>query len=129
MRQKEFLEQRFDELFSRKTGYEELDNKIELTKAKRERLLLVLTCPQIPLHNNQAEIALREFVLKRKISYGTRSEDGRIALENMMSISDTRKKLDISFFDYLKDRFSGIHAIPTLATLISQKRSTDSTVY
>lgn len=73
MRQKEFLEQRFDELFSRKTGYEELDKRIELTKAKRERLLLVLTYPQIPLHNNPAEIALREFVLKRKISYGTRS--------------------------------------------------------
>jgi hypothetical protein len=71
----------------------------------------------------------REFALKRKISYGTRSEDGRIALENMMPISDTCRKLGISFFDYLKDRFSGMHAIPTLATLISQKGSTDSTTY
>ena len=128
-RQKEFLERRFTELFSTKTGYEELDERIELTKGKKDRLLLVLTYPQIPLHNNPAEIALRELVVKGKISHGTRSEDGRKSLENMMSILDTCRKLGISFFDYLKDRFSGKHAIPSLGTFISQKASTDSTTY
>ncbi|RJS74724.1 hypothetical protein CW714_01170 [Methanophagales archaeon] len=63
-----------------------MDKRIELTMEKKNRLLLVLEYPQIPLHNNPAEIALRELVVKRKISIGTRSEDGRVAWENMMSL-------------------------------------------
>ena len=126
---KEFLEQRFNELFSTKTGYQELDERIALTREKREKLLLVLDHPEIPLHNNPAEIALREFVIKKKVSYGTRSEDGRIAWENMMTLLDTCRKLDVSFYDYLKDRFSGKCVMPNLATIISQRASTNSTVY
>jgi hypothetical protein len=126
--QKNFLEQRFDELFSTKTDYGELDKRIELTRKKRDRLLLVLTYPQIPLHNNPAEIALREMVIKNRISYGTRSEDGKTAWENMMTLLDTCRKLNISFFDYLKNRFSEKNEIPSLATLILQ-RAQNSTVH
>ncbi len=78
-KQKYFLEQKFDELFSTKTRYEELDRRIELTKKQKEKLLLVLTYQKIPLHNNPAEIALREMVIKKNISGGTRSENGKIA--------------------------------------------------
>jgi 5-methylcytosine-specific restriction endonuclease McrA len=120
---KEALEQEFEELFSTKTGYEELDKRIELTRGKKERLLLVLEYPQIPLHNNPAEIALRELVIKRKISIGTRSEDGRVAWENMMSLLDTCRKQGISFFGYLKDIFSAEYAMPRLSLLISQNAS------
>jgi hypothetical protein len=42
-----------------------------MTRKKNEKLLLVLDYPQIPLHNNPAEIALRELVIKKKISYIT----------------------------------------------------------
>ena len=115
-KRKEALERKFEELFSTKTGYEELDNRIELTRGKKDRLLLVLKYPQIPLHNNPAEIALRELVIKRKISIGTRSEDGRIAWENMMSILDTCRKQGISFFGYLKDIFSAEYAMPSVST-------------
>jgi transposase len=62
-------------------------------------------------------------VVKRKISIGTRSEEGRVAWENMMSILDTCRKQGVSFFGYLKDIFSGKHAIPKLSRLISQKAS------
>jgi len=122
-KRKEALERKFEELFSTETGYEELDKRIELTRGKRDRLLLVLKYPQIPLHNNPAEIALRELVIKRKISIGTRSEDGRIAWENMMSILDTCRKQGISFFGYLKDIFSAEYAMPRLSLLISRKAS------
>jgi len=128
-KQKEFLERRFDELFSTKTGYYALDERIAMTKKKRDRLLLVLTHPWIPLHNNPAEIALRELVVKRKISYGTRSENGRIAWENMMSIMDTCRKQGVSFFEYVSDIFSGRYAMQRLADLIMQKATAKPTTY
>lgn len=119
--QKGLLGKRFDELFSTKTGYEQLDDRIELTRKKKVELLLVLDYPMIPLHNNPAEIAVREGVLKRKISYGTRSEDGKIAWENMLSIMDTCRKNKVSFFAYVKDIFSGKYEMPRLAELIEKK--------
>jgi hypothetical protein len=91
--------------------------------------LLVLDFPQIPLHNNPAEIALRELVLKRKISGGTKSEDGKTAWEDKMSILDTCRKLGISFFEYVKDLFSGRREMPSLSSIISQKALLKPTSY
>jgi len=127
--QKIFLEQKFDELFSTKTGYKELDRRIELTRQKKERLLLVLEYPWIPLHNNPAEIALRELVIKRKISYGTRSENGRISLGNMMTIKESCGKNSISFMDYTEDIFSGRYRMPRLCTIIRENAIANSTSY
>ncbi len=120
-RQKNILEKRFDEIFSMETGYKQLDNRIALTRKKRGKLLLVLKYPQIPLHNNPAEIALRELVIKKKISYGTKSEKGRIAWENMMTIMDTCRKHNVSFMEYVKDVFSGRYQMPRLSSLILEK--------
>lgn len=127
--EKERLENEFDELFSTNTGYEELDKRIALTKEKKEELLLVLRFPEIPLHNNPAELALRELVVKRKISNGTRSGDGKAAWENMMSVLDTCRKLGVSFFDYIRDIFSGKYAMAKLAHLISRNASLKSTFH
>ncbi|MDI6886362.1 MAG: transposase [archaeon] len=127
--EKEKLENEFDELFSTETGYEELDKRIALTKEKKEELLLVLRFPEIPLHNNPAELALREPVVKRKISNGTRSEDGKTAWEKMMSILDTCKKQGVGFFDYIRDIFSGKRAMTRLAHLISRNASQKPTFY
>lgn len=128
-KQKKFLEKSFDKLFSTKTGYEELDRRIGLTKEKKDTLLLVLKYPKIPLHNNPAEIALRELVIKRKISYGTRTEEGRIAWENMMSILDTCRKQGVNFFDYITNILSGNINKTRLADLILQNASAKSTIY
>lgn len=124
---KEELEKQFDKLFSTKTGYAELDKRIALSKEKKEKLLLVLKFPEIPLHNNPAELALREGVVKRKISNGTRSEDGKAAWENMMSIMDTCRKHGISLYEYIKDIFSGKKEMTRLSTLITQKASMNPT--
>ncbi len=124
---KEDLEKEFDKLFSKKTGYDELDKRIALTKEKKDELLLVLKFPEIPLHNNPAELALREGVVKRKISNGTRSDDGKAAWENMMSIMDTCRKHGISLYDYIKDIFSGKKEMTRLSTLIAQRASMNST--
>ncbi len=124
---KEELEREFDKLFSKKTGYEELDKRIALTKGKKEELLLVLKFPEILLHNNPAELALREGVVKRKISNGTRSDDGKVAWQNMMSIMDTCRKHGISLYDYIKDIFSGKREMTRLSVLIAQKASVNPT--
>ncbi|MBE9593472.1 MAG: transposase [Proteobacteria bacterium] len=112
-----------------KTGYQQLDNRIAMTRKKKEKLLLVLDYPQIPLHNNPAEIALRELVIKRKVSYGTKSEKGRIAWENMMTIMDTCRKHDVSFMEYVKDIFSKRYSMPRLSTLILEKARVNTTSY
>jgi cell division septum initiation protein DivIVA len=128
-RQKKFLEKRFDEICSMETGYKQLDNRIALTRKKREKLLMVLKYPHIPLHNNPAEIALRELVIKKKISYGTKSEKGRIAWENMMTIMDTCRKQNVSFMEYVKDIFSKRYSTPRLSTLILEKARVNTTGY
>jgi hypothetical protein len=110
---------RFDLMFSTVTGFRTLDERIAKTKKKKDELLLVLDYPSVPLHNNLAEIAVREGVIKRKISYGTRSELGRLAWENMLSIQDTCRKLGISFYRYLNDIFSDSYSMPRLYDLIT----------
>ena len=91
-----------------------------MTKEKEAELLLVLDYPETPLHNNTAEIAVREEVVKRKISYGTRSEDGRIAWENMLSILDTCRKQGVSFYEYVRDIFSNEYSMPRLSELVGR---------
>ena len=64
---------KFEGLIFRSYGYSELEQRLAVTWENRDRLLQFLDHPSIPLHNNESEIAAREPVIKRKISYGTRS--------------------------------------------------------
>lgn len=118
---KKKLDAEFDALFSTKTGYNDLDCRIEQTRNKKNRLLVVLDHPFVPLHNNGTESIMRLPVRKRDISNGTRSENGRVAWENMLSLKDTCRKLGISFYEYLQDRFSGSNKIQPLAKIIEEK--------
>ena len=111
----------FDKLFSRTTGYDELDRRIALTRQKKRELLLVLDFPDVPLNNNEAERAVREYVIKRKISNGTRTEDGTQAWEVFLSLLDTCRKNDVNFYDYLCDRISQSYEMPSLASLVSTR--------
>ena len=120
----------FDRIFTITTGYADLDERIKSTFAEKEKLLVVLDHPEIPLDNNEAERSLREFVVKRLISHGTRSDDGKVALENMMTILDTCRKNGVSFYHYVKDIFSKEYDMPRLAELILQNsRLTATTSY
>jgi hypothetical protein len=62
------LTTQFDSLFTKKTDYEQLDSCKARTFAKREQLLVVLSHPDIPLHNNPAELGVRFRVRKRDVS-------------------------------------------------------------
>lgn len=119
--QKESLSSKFDEIFGQKTDYENLNKRLALTLAKKEYLLVVLEHPEIPLHNNLSENGVRELVIKRKISGGVKTEAGKKAWENVMTILATCKKLGVSFYEYMKDIFSGSNQMTPLSEIISKK--------
>ena len=119
----------FDRIFTITTGYADLDERIKSTFAEKEKLLVILDHPEIPLDNNEAERSLREFVIKRLISHGTRSNDGKVALENMMTILDTCRKNGVSFYHYVRDIFSKEYQMPRLAELILQNSRLAATGY
>ncbi len=119
--QKLSLAGEFDYLFSRVTGYDNLDHRLNLTRQKKPYLLLVLEFPEVPLDNNEAERALREYVVKRKISNGTRTEAGTQAWEIFLALVDTCRKLGVNFYQYILEHISQTFEMPTLATLILQK--------
>jgi len=112
------LQGRFDALFTQCTGYYTLDDLLLRLHRRKSELLLVLRRPDIPLHTNGSETDIRDFVKKRKVSGGTRSELGRQCRDTFASLKKTSRKLGISFWLYLLDRVSLINAIPPLPTLI-----------
>jgi len=113
------LETEFDDLFSSHTGYDALDQRIAKTKAKKDSLLLVLKYPELPLHNNASELAVRQRVRKRDVSFGPRIQDGVRAWDTFATLAETAKKLGVSFYHYLNDRISGTNQIQPLADLVS----------
>jgi hypothetical protein len=115
------LEAEFDKLFSTRTGFDALDSRIAKTKAKKESLLMVLKHPEIPLHNNPAELEARQRVRKRDVSFGPRTQDGIKAWDTFMSLAATAKKLGISFYQYIHDRVSKANEIPSFASLIAAR--------
>jgi hypothetical protein len=117
----EKLEERFDEIFSTQTCFASLNMALSKILSNRSELLLVLKRPEIPLHNTGSENDIREYVTVRKISAGTRSDLGRECRDTFTSHKKTCRKNDISFWDYLGDRLSGLNLIPRLADLIRRR--------
>jgi hypothetical protein len=115
----------FEQLFSTKTGYERLDERISKTKEKKESLLIVLKMPEIPLHNNEAELAARAKVRKRDVSLQTVTEKGTKANDSFMTIVQTAKKLGVSAYKYICDRVSNTFEMKSLAQLIREKSASN----
>jgi hypothetical protein len=111
----------FDQLFDTVTGFAALDQRIAKTKANKGQLLMALRHPEIPLHNNPAELGARGRVRKRVVSYGPRSEKGATAWDTFQTLLGTAKKLGVNFFHYLRDRIGGTRQMPSLADLIHQR--------
>jgi len=114
------LQRDFERLFTRRTGFVDLNEALRRIHEKRDDLLLVLDHPEIPLHNNLSESDIREWAKKRKISAGTRSELGRRCRDTFISLKKTCRKLGVSFWRYLQDRIRGLHDILSLRDLIRQ---------
>lgn len=112
------LEQQFEELCEPVSNFNSLNQVLEELKKKKDELLLVLKRPRASLHNNDSERDIREYAKRRKISAGTRSENGRKARDTFLSLKKTCRKLGISFWEYLLDRLRQDNKIPPLSVVM-----------
>jgi hypothetical protein len=99
------------------------DSRHEPTRALARELLndwdtywVVLDHPELPLTNNEAERALRHWVIARRIGMGTRTAQGTRAFALLASVIETCRKRSASPWPYLADvirqRRKGLPAPP-----------------
>lgn len=112
----------FDNFCENVARFEALNNVLDLIATKKDELLLVLEYPEVSLHNNSTEREIREYAKRRKISGSTRSENGKKSRDIFTSLKKTCRKLNILFWEYLKDRIEKTQKIPPLKDLIRQKQ-------
>ncbi|HLB58135.1 MAG TPA: hypothetical protein VJL60_04915 [Gammaproteobacteria bacterium] len=115
------LSTKFDILFSKKTGYDALDERIVSTFIKKESLLLVLTFPFLELHNNSAELGARVQARMRDINLQTISVNGTKSKDTFATIVQTAKKIGVNIYDFIYDRVSKTFEMPSLADVIIEK--------
>ena len=94
------LDARFDSIFTTRTTFETLNQTLKRLHKNKSELLLVLERPDVPLHTNGSEGDIRDYVKKRKVSGGTRSDLGRRCRDTFASLKKTCRKQGISFWLY-----------------------------
>ena len=97
-------------------------------KARKAELLVVLDRPEVPLNTNASEHDVRDPVTLRKISGGTKSDDGRRCRDTFLSLKKTCQKNAISFWAYLGDRL-GIaeNSVASLTDIVRARAAPAST--
>src|SRR5918997_5971389 len=119
------LRARFDRIFRRRTGFTSLDRLLRRLHANKAELLLVLDRPEVPLPTNGSERDLRPQVIRRKISGGTRSDQGRDCRDAFLGLLLTCAKLGVSFWDFLGHRLGVAQAdAPYLPDLVRLRSAT-----
>jgi len=118
---KQTIQAHFDELCRTRTTFVTLNQALKRLANNKKELLLVLEYPDIPLHNNLSESDIREYVIKRKISGSTRSENGRRCRDTFTSLKKTCRKQRIAFWDFLLDRLKQAYLVPYLPDLLCGK--------
>ena len=111
----------FDDLFGQSSGYHQLDERLALTRAKKEALLMVLSHPEILLHNNPAELGARQRVRKRDVSLQARTREGIGAWDTFQTLVGTANQLAVNVYQYFYDRIAQTNLLPSLAALIQER--------
>lgn len=114
------LSKQFDTLFEEKTGYDQLDARISLTRQKKEALLKVLEFPFLPLHNNDSEGGAQFQARYRDVHLHTKNNATTKVKDTFGTIVKTARKLNVDVFKYIKDRVSGAFEMKSLADLITE---------
>jgi len=115
------LSSRFDTLFATTTGYDALDQRIAITRVKKDALLLVLEHPFLPLHNNGSELGARVQARIRDINLQTISSNGTKCKDTFCTIIQTARKLGVNVYQYIYDRITRKFEMPSLADMILLK--------
>ncbi len=115
------LRSEFERLFGQSSDSQQLDERKALTLAKQDHLLMVLSHPEMLLHNNPAELAARQRVRKRDVSLQARTREGIEAWDTFQTLVSTAKKLGVNMYQYLHDRIAQTNQFPSLANLIEER--------
>jgi hypothetical protein len=111
----------FDRLFGQTSGYQQLDERLARTLVKKESLLMVLSHPEILLHNNPAELGARQRVRKRDVSLQARTTEGIKAWDTFQTLVGTANKLGVNVYQYFHDRIAQTNVLPSFASLIQER--------
>ena len=114
------LEVDFDRLFRTGTCYPDLAHCLALTRTRKDKLLLVLLHPELPLHTNATELAVRRRVRRRDVSFQPQSQAGLRAWDLMQGLVATLGKHGLTLREYLRDRTLGLGKIPPLPEVVRQ---------
>ncbi len=120
------LENRLEELLKWPNPDNVLQNVIDKVRRQQPRILTFVRYPGVPSHNNFAEYLIRIGVLKRKISGGSKSEEGAKAYAVLLSLHTTCKLRKIPFLRFLKE--SLIHYMRTGKPLLLKEFSAEETL-
>ena len=112
------LKKRFDNLCKNVPRFKKLNVELLHLHSMKSSLLKCLELPCVPLHNNQSESDIREYVKRRKISGCTKSDDGRDAIDTFLSLKKTCQRHGISFSAYLAARLENSQKIAPLSEFI-----------
>jgi transposase len=96
------LHNRLDELVKWENPNAILADIIKKVVRQRPRTLTFVEHKDVPCHNNYAEYLIRVGVLKRKVSFGSKSQKGAEAYAVLLSIYTTCRLREISFVDFMK---------------------------
>jgi transposase len=77
-------------------------NWLKEREKEKDQLFTFIDYPEIKVHTNDAERALRPEVIYRKISGGHRTEKGAQNYAIIFSVWETCKKNKVAFFDYFQ---------------------------
>src|SRR5450755_1187187 len=119
--QADALRAAFERLFGQPSGYQQLDERKARTPAKKEPLLMVLSHPEILLHNNPAELGARQRVRKRDVSLQARTPEGIGAWDTFQTLVSTANKLGVNIYEYFHDRIVQTNLLPSFAALIEER--------
>jgi transposase len=98
----EELHIRLDKLLEWENPSHILAQVIKKVIRQRPRILTFVEHADVPCHNNYAEYLIRIGVLKRKVSFGSKSAEGATAYATLLSIYTTCRLRKISFAHFLK---------------------------
>ena len=93
--------------------------------AEEEHLWTFVDHEGIEPTNNNAERAVRQGVLWRKVSFGTQSEEGSRFVERIMTVSATCRQQKRSIIEYLNEACQAqLHGHPAPSLLPSTSQTT-----